>query len=142
MATEPPLAADEASGEPTSPVSGMILVAEDHPPSRQALAKLLQWMGYRVLEAADGREAAELARRECPLAVLMDVNMPGGGGIEATVALRSDPETRDLPVFALTGDVSADVRRRIAAAGADGFLEKPVTLEALERALAGLRDRR
>jgi PAS domain S-box-containing protein len=124
-----------------TPQSGPILIAEDHEPSRRALARVLQRIGYTVLEAADGREAIELARTGHPFIVLMDVNMPGMDGIEATRLLRGDRRTRDLPIFALTGDVTIVNRRRIGEAGVDGYLEKPVTWDQIESALAHVRDR-
>ncbi|HEY2155423.1 MAG TPA: PAS domain S-box protein [Isosphaeraceae bacterium] len=124
-----------------TPASGPILVAEDHEPSRRALARVLRGLGYRVLEAEDGRAAVELARGERPFVVLMDVNMPGMDGIEAVRTLRSDPRTRDLPIFALTGDVTVVNRRRIGEAGVDGYLEKPVSWEQIEQALARVSDR-
>jgi PAS domain S-box-containing protein len=117
---------------------GPIIVAEDHPDSRRALARVLRRMGYRVLEAADGREALEMAREERPLAILMDINMPDMNGIDATLAIRADRDLRDLAVFALTGDVSIDNQRRIGEAGVQGYLEKPVTTEALRKALESL----
>jgi len=123
------------------PSSGPILIAEDHEPSRRAMARVLQRLGYRVLEAGDGREAIERARGERPLLVLMDVNMPVMDGIDATRALRADPLTRDVPIFALTGDVTIVNRRRIGEAGVDGYLEKPVSWEQIEMALARVRDR-
>lgn len=126
-------AAKPAAGE------GAILIVEDHVTSRQTLAKVLRRRGYRILEAGNGHDALALMRVERPSAVLMDVNMPVMDGIEATRLLRADPELKDLPVFALTGDVSLLNRRRIGDAGVNGFLEKPVTLEALEEALASLR---
>jgi PAS domain S-box-containing protein len=124
-----------------TPESGPILIAEDHEPSRRALARVLQRIGYTVLEAGDGRQAVELARSGKPFIVLMDVNMPGMDGIEATRALRADPKTRDLPIFALTGDVTVVNRRRIGEAGVDGYLEKPVTWDQIEAALARVRER-
>ncbi|HWE38734.1 MAG TPA: response regulator, partial [Isosphaeraceae bacterium] len=124
-----------------SPASGPILVAEDHEPSRRALARVLRGLGYRVLEAEDGRAAVELALGERPFIVLMDVNMPGMDGIEAVRTLRADPRTRDLPIFALTGDVTVVNRRRIGEAGVDGYLEKPVSWEQIEQALARVSDR-
>lgn len=124
-----------------SPALGPILIAEDHEPSRQALARVLRRLDYRVLEAGDGREAVDMARAERPFIVLMDVNMPGMDGIEAVRTLRADPRTRDLPIFALTGDVTIVNRRRIGEAGVDGYLEKPVTWDQIEQALARVRDR-
>ena len=66
----------------------------------------------------------------------MDVNMPVMDGVEAIRALRADPATRDVPIFALTGDVSLVNQQRIAEAGVDGYLEKPVSWEALKETLA------
>ena len=133
-------AADERPAEtldhdqPKSP----IVVAEDHPDSRKTLARLLRRMGYRVHEAADGHEALSLARAERPLAILMDINMPVMDGIDATLAIRADADLRGLAVFALTGDVSPDNQRRIGEAGVQGYLEKPVTTDALRKALGTL----
>ena len=124
------------SAQPTS--TGPIVVAEDDPANRQVLGRVLRRLGFRVLEADNGRDAIALIESERPLAVLMDVNMPVLDGIQATIALRSDPRFRDLPIFALTGDVSVINRRRIGDAGVDGYLEKPVTLEILRRTLGSL----
>ena len=129
------------SNNPTRDFAGAILIAEDHADSRKTLAKVLRRMGYRVLEAEDGHEVLALVREERPMVVLMDVNMPGMDGVETTLALRRDPAFRDLPIFVLTGDVSIVNQQRIGEAGVDGYLEKPVTWEKLEGALAKLRDR-
>src|SRR5262249_3152261 len=123
---------------PEAPASGAILVVEDHVASRQALSRVLRMMGYRVVEAGNGRDGLAQARRERPLAVLMDVLMPVMDGIDATAAFRADTELRETPIFALTGDVSLVNQRRIGEAGVDGYLEKPVTAEALQRVLARL----
>ncbi len=136
-----PAAEPQVDFKPARDFGGAILIAEDHADSRKTLAKVLRRMGYRVLEAEDGREVIELVRGERPMVVLMDVNMPGMDGVEATLALRADPATRDLPIFALTGDVSIVNQQRIGEAGVDGYLEKPVTWDKLEGALALLRDR-
>ncbi|CAN5871334.1 hypothetical protein BH23PLA1_BH23PLA1_11230 [soil metagenome] len=118
--------------------AGTVLVAEDHDSSRKTLTRVLHHFGYHVVEADNGLDALTLATAQPLLAILMDVKMPGMDGIDATLALRADPRTRDLPIFALTGDVSIDNRRRLAEAGINGFLEKPVSFDALRRALDGL----
>jgi len=120
---------------------GAILVAEDHADSRQTLARVLRRMGYRVLEAGNGHEVIAIAKQEPILAVLMDVNMPLMDGIAATQALRADPLHRDLPIFALTGDVTLVNRNRIGEAGVSGYLEKPVTWDALKLTLGPLGNR-
>jgi two-component system CheB/CheR fusion protein len=117
---------------------GAILVAEDHVDSRQTLARVLRRMGYRVLEAGNGRDALAIAEQERLLAVLMDVNMPIMDGVQATLALRADPRFRDLPIFALTGDVTLVNQHRIGEAGVNGYLEKPITLDVLKQALGRL----
>jgi len=114
---------------------GTIVVAEDHDASRRVLSRLLRHLGYRVVEAENGRDAIDRTLSERPLAVLMDVNMPEIDGIEATTALRARAELHALPIIALTGDVTSENRRRIAAAGVNGFLEKPVSPEALLKTL-------
>jgi PAS domain S-box-containing protein len=124
---------------PVRDFTGAILIAEDHDDSRKTLAKVLRRMGYRVVEAENGREVLELVRQERPMVVLMDVNMPGMDGVETTLALRNDPKFLDLPILALTGDVTIINQQRIGEAGVDGYLEKPVTWEKLEAALAKLR---
>ncbi len=75
---------------------------------------------------------------ERPLAVLMDVNMPIMDGVDATLAIRADARLADLPVFALTGDVTIENQQRIGEAGVSGYLEKPVTWELLKQALGTL----
>ncbi|HWE35766.1 MAG TPA: PAS domain S-box protein [Isosphaeraceae bacterium] len=141
LAAAPRAAAPSPTSDEPAAATGAILVVEDHLTSRQTLAKVLRRMGYRALEAGNGRDALDVVRQERPLAVLMDVNMPVMDGIDATLALRADPATRDLPIFALTGDVSVLNQRRIAEAGVDGYLEKPVTWDALKRALEAVTKR-
>ncbi len=127
-----------AAPSSTRPDGAAILIVEDHLSSRQALCRVLGRMGYRTVEAGNGRDALTLAREERPLAILMDVNLPIMDGIDATLALRADETTRAIPIYALTGDVSVVNQRRIGDAGVDGYLEKPVTREALVRALASI----
>ncbi len=116
--------------------AGAVLIAEDHADSRHTLARFLRRMGFRVLEAGNGRDALAAARQEPDLrVVLMDVNMPEMDGVEATLALRADPTLASVPIFALTGDVTVGNQHRIAEAGVNGYLEKPVTWDALREAL-------
>jgi signal transduction histidine kinase/CheY-like chemotaxis protein len=135
--------AEPVPGEVPAPPggeTGAILVAEDHNASRQTMARVLRRIGYRVLEACNGREALDLIEAEAGrlFAVLMDVNMPIMDGVAATLALRADARFNEIPIFALTGDVTLDNKQRIGAAGVNGYIEKPVTLEVLRQALASL----
>ena len=127
-------------GTASSKAAGAVLIAEDHADSRQTLGRVLRRMGFRVIEAADGKAALELARHEAAelRAVLMDVNMPEMDGVAAALAIRADPALKHVLIFALTGDVTAANQTRIAEAGITGYLEKPVTWEALRDALEPL----
>ena len=132
----------EAAIEASNAELGTILIAEDHLDSRQTLARVLKRMGYRVIEASNGRDVLTVAAQEDLMAVLMDVNMPLMDGIEATLTLRADPRFAHLPIFALTGDVTLVNQHRIGEAGVNGYLEKPVTWDALRQALGTLGARR
>ncbi len=101
-----------------------ILIAEDHPDSREALGALLEAFGFEVLLAVNGVEAVELARRDRPDLILMDVMMPALDGLEATRLLRASPETRDIPIITLTALDHA--REKALDAGANDFLAKPI----------------
>lgn len=104
----------------------MILVAEDHLDSRDALRTLLEAFGYVVLEATDGREAVSMALERHPALILMDVMMPGMDGLAATRTLREHTETRDVPIVALTA--LEGVREKVLAAGCNDYVTKPIDL--------------
>ena len=102
-----------------------ILLAEDHPDSRDALSTLLSAFGYRVLLAGNGREAVALALEHQPDLILMDMMMPGMDGLAATRALRSESGFRQVPILAVTAMEGAEEPAR--AAGCNAVLRKPIT---------------
>lgn len=106
----------------------IILVAEDHPDSRDALKTLLEAMGYGVRLAADGREAVSEALAAQPDLILMDIMMPEVDGLEATQQLRKAEGFRQVPIVALTAMEGA--RDRALAAGCDDYVTKPIDLPA------------
>ena len=110
----------------TAPSGPTILVAEDNADQRSLYAALLTGVGYRVLEAADGAEAVEIARKTKPGLVLMDVTMPGTSGWNAVRTLKQDPETHLIPIIVVTGLASAWDRDASIASGCDEYLAKPV----------------
>ena len=118
---------------------GAILVVEDHETNRLYLGLLLTQSGYAVETAANGAEALEwLARRAFDL-VLMDLQMPVMGGVEAVRRLRERERVGQLsrtPVIAVSAHVSEQSRRDSAAAGMDDFLAKPFLPDELLDALA------
>ena len=109
-----------------APHGASILVAEDNVEQRQLYVAILTAAGYHVLEAGDGGEAVEVARRERPGLVLMDVTMPGTSGWNAVRTLKEDPETHPIPIIVVTGLASAWDRDASLASGCDEYLAKPV----------------
>ena len=112
-----------ASGEGPERV---VLVAEDDEKNMKLIASLLTAFHCKVVEAADGGACVELARKVKPDLILMDIRMPVMDGIEATKALREDPETRNIPIIALTAFAMKGDAERILAAGCDDYLTKPI----------------
>ena len=115
------------------PEKASVLVAEDHADSRDALRTLLEALGYRVFEAADGGQAVDLARDFHPDLILMDVMMPVVDGLEATRRLRTDPSTAGIPIIALTAMEGS--RERALAAGCSDYVMKPLHLSSFYRKL-------
>jgi CheY-like chemotaxis protein len=109
-----------------APSGPTILVAEDNDEQRSLYVAILNSAGYRVLEAGDGAEAVEVARRALPDLVLMDVTMPGTSGWNAVRTLKESPETHHIPIIVVTGLASTWDRDASLAAGCDEYLAKPV----------------
>lgn len=102
-----------------------VLVVEDDIDNRRIVTKVLSVEGYQVIEAADGVEALAQARAEHPVLILMDLALPNMDGWEATRRLKSDPETRAIPVVALTAVAMRGDEEQARAAGCDDYLSKP-----------------
>lgn len=111
------------------PEACRVLLVEDNAQVLEFLANDLSQDGYQMLTAMDGERALEIIRDGDPDVVVLDVNLPGIDGITVCQRLRSEPETRFLPVILVTGD--AHHWRRGIEAGANEFLEKPVDTLAL-----------
>jgi PAS domain S-box-containing protein len=112
-----------------------ILLAEDNPVNRQVALAVLEKLGYDAESVENGRAAVEKAAEGGFAAVLMDVQMPIMDGIEATRALRERPETRSLPIIALTAHALPEERERCLSAGMNDFLAKPFKADDLADAL-------
>lgn len=115
-----------------SPTDAKILVADDDPEILALVARLLTKRGYQVLEAADGTQALEIARRELPDLVVLDVMMPGKSGWEVAKALRHDDATRDIGILVLTAIGETVNEMTSPLYGADDFLDKPFEFPVLE----------
>ncbi len=103
-----------------------VLVIEDNPANMTLATFLLQSAGHTVLAATDGETGLTLARGEQPDLILMDIQLPGMDGLEATALLKADEATRDIPVIALTALAMKGDEARIRAAGCDGYIGKPL----------------
>jgi two-component system, cell cycle response regulator DivK len=108
-----------------------ILLIEDNEMNRDMLSRRLTRRGYDVAVALDGEQGLALARSEPPALILMDMSLPGIDGWEATRQLKAMPETRGIPVIALTAHAMAGDREKAIAAGCDDFDTKPVDLTRL-----------
>jgi CheY-like chemotaxis protein len=108
-----------------------VLLVEDSEESRDGLARHLRRKGYETLIAVDGRQGLDVARAEAPDLILMDMSLPVLDGWEATRQLKAAPETRGIPVIALTAHAMAGDRGRALEAGCDDYDTKPVELARL-----------
>jgi two-component system cell cycle response regulator DivK len=106
-----------------------ILIVEDNPDNMLLTEMLLQSAGLTVLSAIDAEAGLTLARDERPDLILMDVQLPGMDGLEATALLKQDDATRAIPVVALTALAMKGDEERIRAAGCDGYIAKPMGLQ-------------
>ena len=105
-----------------------ILIVEDNEKNMKLFRDVLIASGHRTLEATTGGQAVELATAHSPDLVLMDIQLPDIGGVEALGRLRADARTASLPVVALTAQAMDGDRERFLAAGFDGYLSKPVNV--------------
>ena len=113
-----------------------ILIVEDNPANMTLAVFLLQSVGHTVLSATDAEAGLTLARDEQPDLILMDIQLPGMDGLQATVVLKGDPLTAGIPVIALTALAMKGDEARIRAAGCDGYIAKPVRYRELLAAVA------
>jgi two-component system cell cycle response regulator DivK len=106
-----------------------ILVVEDNPANMTLATFLLHSAGHTVLKATDAEAGLTLARDQQPNLILMDIQLPGMDGLEATVLLKRDGATRAIPVIALTALAMKGDEERIRAAGCDDYISKPMNYQ-------------
>lgn len=108
-----------------------ILLVEDNDFNRDMLSRRLKRRGYEIINAADGEQALRLASAEPPDLILMDINLPGMDGWEATRRIRADELTASIPIIALTAHARTGDREKTIGAGCDEYETKPVNFESL-----------
>jgi two-component system cell cycle response regulator DivK len=108
-----------------------ILLVEDNEMNRDMLGRRLQRRGYEVLIALDGAEGVAEAQTEVPDLILMDMSLPGLDGWEATRRLKAAPETRSIPIIALTAHAMSGDRDKAIEAGCDDYDTKPLEFDRL-----------
>jgi two-component system cell cycle response regulator DivK len=104
-----------------------ILVVEDHRDSREILRIQFEHLGYEVIEAKNGEEAIEKALAENPDLIVMDLGLPGIDGIEATVVLKQNPKTFQIPIIAHSAWREGQYKDKALRAGMVEFLPKPTS---------------
>ena len=102
-----------------------ILVVEDTEDNRQIIRDLLSSVGYELIEAADGAEGVAMAQSHHPDLILMDIQLPGMDGYEATRQIRATPELAKVPIIAVTSYALSGDEAKTRAAGCDGYVAKP-----------------
>lgn len=106
-----------------------ILYVEDDAASLSLVNRLLSAEGYQVVTASDGLSAIEVAERERPNLILMDINISGLDGYEVTTKIRTIPELQQIPIVAVTAAALKGDRERALAAGCDGYISKPIDVD-------------
>lgn len=113
-----------------------ILVVEDNAANMTLAVFLLETAGHSVARAVNAEAGLMLARADHPDLILMDIQLPGMDGLQATALLKADAETRDIPVIALTALAMKGDEERIRAAGCNGYISKPISYQSFLATIA------
>ncbi len=122
-------------------MSERILIVDDNVTNLKLVAYLMKSKGYQVATAVDAESALDAVQTQRPQLILMDVQLPGVDGLELTRQLKSNPETRDIKIIAVTAYAMKGDQDRAIAAGCDDYITKPIDTrqlpETIERHLRG-----
>jgi CheY-like chemotaxis protein len=108
-----------------------VLVIEDNPDNRTLIVDVLTSLDYIVLEASNGEQGVEIAKRERPDLILMDLTLPRKDGWTAAREIKANPELAHIPVIAMTAHAMIGDRERALGAGCDEYISKPIDLALL-----------
>jgi two-component system, cell cycle response regulator DivK len=115
-----------------------ILLVEDNPVNRRLAVFLLRSQGYEVREATTAQEAFEIIEKERPDLIVMDIQLPGMDGLEATRKIKAHPATTDIPIIAVTSYAMKGDREKAMAAGCAGYVTKPIDKNIFIQEIAAL----
>jgi len=107
----------------------VILIIEDNPRNLKLARDVLNYNGFRTIEAENATDGIALAETQLPAVILMDIQLPDMDGVSALKRLRSQTATATIPVVALTAFAMDADRERLLAAGFDGYLVKPIDIK-------------
>ena len=113
-----------------------ILIVEDDPKNMKVVVMALRPHGYALLKATDGEEALEIALRDTPDLILLDMQLPKMSGLEVTRKLREMPAFSHIPIIALTAYAMKGDKEKFIEAGCDAYLSKPINTRELPRVIA------
>lgn len=113
-----------------------ILIVEDNPQNMRLIEMTLRARGYSLLKATDGEEALDIAIREKPDLIMMDLNLPKVSGLEVTERLRQMPAFNHIPIIAVTAHAMKGDEEKIIEAGCDAYLPKPINTRQLPEVVA------
>ena len=115
-----------------------ILIADDDKVMAQLVSGRLSGAGYRVVVAYDAMQTTILAMQLHPAAILLDLNMPGGTGLEVLKRLKSSSKTSLIPVLVLSGSIEASDEQTVLGLGAEHFFSKPPDFDRIQTCLSEL----
>ena len=107
----------------------LILIIEDSEKNRKLVRDVLNVKGYKTIESETAEEGLKLVIEKSPSLILMDIQLPGMDGITALKHLKADPETKSIPVIAITASAMTYKRVTMLAEGFDGFQSKPISVK-------------
>ena len=122
----------------SQPEGAKVLLVEDTEDNRFMMRRLLEMVGYEVIEARNGQEAVKLAEAEGPALILMDLSLPIIDGLAATRLIRKIPAAEKIPIVAVSAHDTADFQEEALAAGCNGYVTKPIDFSSLEILIARL----
>ncbi len=105
-----------------------VLITEDNPINRKVFKDILHVHGYTSIEAVDGEEGYKMAKELKPDLIVMDVQLPGADGYEITRRLKSEEDTKDIPIIIVTSFAMAGEENEAKAAGCNDYLTKPINI--------------